>query len=202
MDRFFGGVCFSFVAHQPENPFTGPVAHGPVVLLFPKPIQERIESSWKIQVRAWGTFKNGEIAYASNERFYMWFSGLRMSLDYPLGIGQGNLGEIYPKYKMPASWEPNPPHLHNNFLQILVQNGWIGFAAYLFWIFAYFWGALRFELQNQDSQYLNWVFLCVFSAVLVWGLTEYTFSHQFMNVQFFLLGLQACLWKWNPKEPL
>jgi O-antigen ligase len=87
------------------------------------------------------------------------------------------------------------PHLHDNFLQITAQNGWLGLAAYLFWIGVFYWKGLSFKTRNKDEGDLNWTFLCVFSAILAWGLTEYTFSHQFMNVQFFLLGLQLCLWK-------
>jgi O-antigen ligase len=95
--------------------------------------------------------------------------------------------------------EPTEPHLHDNFLQVCAQNGWIGLAAYLFWVFSYYWTALRSHTSDKDSKDLNWALLCVFSAVLVWGLTEYTFSHQFMNVQFFLLGLQIGLWR-NPSQ--
>ncbi len=116
--------------------------------------------------------------------------------DYPWGVGQGNLENIYPRYKMPnADLEPTVPHLHNNFLQITAQNGWIGLGAYLFWISSYYFAALKLKSNEPETREVNWLFLCLYTSILIWGLTEYTFSHQFMNVQFFLLGLQVCLWR-------
>jgi O-antigen ligase len=134
---------------------------------------------------------NHQLENASQSRYMIWFSGVHIIQDHPWGIGQGNLPDIYPQYRMPnGDLEPTVPHLHNNFLQICAQNGWQGLAAYLFWIFAFYWAALRAKLLSEKVQELNWGLICVFSAILVWGLTEYTFSHQFMYVQFFLLGLQ------------
>lgn len=165
------------------------------VLLFfilPSNFQQRIKSIWDVQI----SFSNGLIQSSNyNERPYIWQAGWNIIKDHPLGIGQGNLGEIYPHYKHPAASEPNLPHLHNNFLQITAQNGWFGLAVYLLWIFFYFKTALGHKANNPDAQNLNWTYLCSFAAVLAWGLTEYTFSHQFMNFQFFLLGLQAILWR-------
>ena len=159
---------------------------------LPAALQQRVTSIGHIWVH-YGP--NGQIESASNERIFIWDSGWRIIKDHPWGIGQGNMGDVFPKYYNPHATEWIIPHLHNNFLQILAQNGWIGLAAYLFWIAAYFAAAGKFQREPTEGKELNWVFLCVFSAVLVWGLTEYTFSHQFMNVQFFLLGLQLGLWK-------
>ncbi|SRR5579871_175681 len=163
-----------------------------IPFFLPASLQQRVTSIGHIWVH-YGP--DGQIQSASNERIFIWDSGWRIIKDHPWGIGQGNMGDIFPKYYNPHATEWIIPHLHNNFLQILAQNGWIGLAAYLFWIGAYFVAALRFHRDRVDGRDLNWVLLCAFSAVLVWGLTEYTFSHQFMNVQFFLLGLQVGLWR-------
>ncbi|HJT24799.1 MAG TPA: O-antigen ligase family protein, partial [bacterium] len=162
--------------------------------LMPSVLQNRIKSMANIQL---SYDENHQIQNSSQVRLLIWLSGIKIIKDYPWGVGQGNLSDIYPRYRLAAldKFEPTVPHLHNNFLQILVQNGWIGLAAYLFWIFSYFRGALGFKGKGDGPQDLNWTLICVFAAVLAWGLTEYTFSHQFMNVQFFLLGLQAALWK-------
>lgn len=160
--------------------------------LLPGGMRERVKSILTIEV----TFKDGQIQSSEHhERPLIWQAGWNIVKDHPLGIGQGNLGALYPTYKHPLATEPNVPHLHNNYLQLLAQNGWEGFAAYLFWIVSYYLTAARWKPRNKAGLELNWALLCVFSAVLVWGLTEYTFSHQFMNLQFFLLGLQAALWK-------
>ena len=160
--------------------------------LLPAELQNRVKSIWTIHL----AFKDGLVQSSDyHERPLIWQAGWNIVKDHPFGIGQGNLGELYPKYKHPLASEPNVPHLHDNYLQILAQNGWEGFAVYLFWIGTYFFTASLWKPPDNNAGELNWTFLCVFSAVLVWGLTEYTFSHQFMNLQFFLLGLQAALWR-------
>ena len=148
--------------------------------ILPKDYQNRVRAIWDFS-----------LVYDNQERIYMWKSGFAISKDYPLGIGQGNLGDIYLKYKDPRAKETDIPHLHNNFVQILVQNGWLGLAAYLFWIWAYYFKFFRRGEILPRFEEWNWVFASIFTASLVWGLTEYTFSHQFMNVQFVFLGLQA-----------
>lgn len=135
---------------------------------------------------------------ASQTRLLIWAAGWYIIKDHPFGIGQGNMGDVFPKYRPPQLVEESEPHLHNNFLQICAQNGWIGLAAYLFWIFSFFRKAFKYKSTDTEAYEMNWALLSIFSAVLVWGLTEYTFSHQFMNVQFFLLGLQNNLWKNSP----
>jgi putative inorganic carbon (hco3(-)) transporter len=170
----------------------GALAACAVFFALPRQYQDRVKSI--VQVRLYydgqGKFYNSEPG-----RFMIWASGLQIIRDYPWGVGQGNVEKVYPKYKYPIMAEPTEPHLHNDFLQICAQNGWIGLSAYLFWIAAYYLAAWRFKPPDPSSGDLNMAFVCVFTGVLVWGLTEYTFSHQFMNVQFFLLGLQLCLWK-------
>jgi len=162
--------------------------------VIPHTLQERIKSIGHIKLY----FDEHHRLYDSEPgRFLIWAAGLKIIQDYPWGIGQGNLEDIYPKYAIHAiaQYEPTEPHLHDNFLQILAQNGWPGLAAYLFWIFSYYRETLRFKIDDPESQEWNWTFLCLFSAILVWGLTEYTFSHQFMYIQFFLWGLQVALWQ-------
>jgi O-antigen ligase len=159
---------------------------------LPAELKNRVRSIWDVRI----SISNGWVQSSNyNERPLIWQSGWNIIKDYPMGIGQGNLGYLYPKYKNPQASESTVPHLHNNYLQILAQNGWIGFAAYLFWILSYYWTALRFKSENQGIKDLNWIFLSLFSATLVWGLTEYTFSHQYMNIFYFLLGLQLNLWR-------
>ncbi|HXL72073.1 MAG TPA: O-antigen ligase family protein, partial [bacterium] len=137
-----------------------------------------------------------EVIGASQPRLLIWISGLRIIKDHPMGVGQGNIEDIYHQYRIDVPGNDiDVPHLHDNFLQILAQNGWLGLFAYLFWIFAFYFEALHFKTMDAEVDLWNWMFLCVFSSILVWGLTEYTFSHQFMNIQFFFMGLAILLWK-------
>ena len=162
-------------------------------LLSPQEFQKRLESIGSIQL----TYnEHHEVVGASQPRLLIWISGLRIIKDHPMGVGQGNIEDIYPKYRIDAPGNDiDVPHLHDNFLQILAQNGWLGLAAYLFWIFAFYFKALSFKSATEEVVHWNWMFLCVFSSILVWGLTEYTFSHQFMNIQFFFMGIAISLWE-------
>ena len=171
----------------------GVILLGLCYCLAPQTLRERVKSIGHVELYF---DANHQLIGADPTRFLIWAAGLKMIRDYPWGIGQGNMEEVYPKYGIHAvtQYEPTEPHLHDNFLQILAQNGWLGLAAYLFWIFSYYREALRFKTDDPESRELNWTFLCLFSAILVWGLTEYTFSHQFMYIQFFFWGLQARLW--------
>ncbi len=187
-------VGFAILAWRLDRRWLYIGAFSAIALFFalPHPIQDRIKSIGEI----WFVFDSqGKITNASSERFLMWQTGLAILKDHPWGIGQGNISDLYLKYKSGVTYDPTVPHLHNNFMQILVQNGWIGLGAYLFWIFSYYRTAFRFKSGNQEERDCNWTLLCVFSATLVWGLTEYTFSHQYMNLFFALLGLQLNLWK-------
>jgi O-antigen ligase len=161
---------------------------------LPSNIQERIRSITHVGI---GYNEKHEVKYSEQTRILIWASGMRMIRDYPLGIGQGNVGEIYPRYRLEAigQYEATEPHLHNNFLQITVQNGWLGLVIYLSWIFVFFLKAFKFQGWEPLEQDLNWIMTCCFLASLVWGLTEYTFAQQFMYLQFSLLGLQWGLWK-------
>jgi O-antigen ligase len=162
------------------------------ISLSPKELQERVKSIASINL---SYNDQHQINNSSQTRFLIWVAGLNIIKDHPMGVGQGNIEDIYPQYRIPnKDSEQTVPHLHNNFLQILAQNGWLGLVAYLFWIFAFYFEAFRFKSAVPEANQLNWTMVCIFSAVLVWGITEYTFSHQFMNVQFFLLGMTVALW--------
>jgi len=152
-----------------------------------------LPSHYQLQVRSiW----DPTIRWTNMERLLMWKAGWKMSQDHPLfGIGHDNVLQTYPAYRLPGTREATVSHLHNNFVQVLAQNGWVGLLAYLGWIGTYFAAALRRRRWPKEVQDWNLVLTCVFLAGLIWGLTEWTFSHQFMNIQFFLLGLQANLWR-------
>ncbi len=168
-------------------------------LVAPQEFQKRLESIASIQLTHNGQH---EVIGANQPRLLIWISGLRIIKDHPMGVGQGNIEDIYHQYRIDAAGNDiDVPHLHDNFLQILAQNGWLGLAAYLFWIFAFYFEALRFKPSSEEVGLWNWMLLCIFSAILIWGLTEYTFSHQFMNIQFFFMGIAVLLWQRYEKKP-
>src|SRR6185503_13106516 len=99
--------------------------------VLPHDLQERASTLWKPNIQL---TENGQVLSSRDERAFIWTSGLKIIGDHPWGIGQGNLEDIYPAYRSPYAREMTEPHLHDNFLQITAQNGWLGLSAYLFWI--------------------------------------------------------------------
>jgi hypothetical protein len=67
-----------------------------------------------------------------SERLYFWESGLHMLRDAPLlGLGPGGVKIYYPEYKNPTARRAGTSHLHNDALQIAVERGLLGLAAWL-----------------------------------------------------------------------
>ncbi|MGH7739020.1 MAG: O-antigen ligase family protein, partial [bacterium] len=128
-----------------------------IFFILPRHFQKRIESIAQIQL---SYDAQGHLSNANPDRIMIWISGWRLIQDHPWGIGQGNLVDVYPHYKFPVMHDPTEPHLHNNFLQILAQNGWLGLALYLFWIFAFYRSALGLKFSNPEDQDLNWTLIC------------------------------------------
>ncbi len=160
--------------------------------VLPAKYQDRLKSITQLDI---SYTENHEIGDSSQTRVLIWVTGIRIIENYPLGIGQGNIGEVFPKYKVHALEEATEPHLHNNCLQLAAQNGWLGLALYLGWIGCYFWMAFKYQGSRPLAEELNWTLACCFLGALAWGLTEFTFSQQFMYLQYSLLGLHWGLLK-------
>jgi len=67
--------------------------------ILPQPLQDRIKSIGDLH---FSYDKNGQLENSTQERVLIWEAGLKIVQDYPWGVGQGNLPEIYPKYKLPG----------------------------------------------------------------------------------------------------
>jgi len=64
--------------------------------------------------------------------------GIKMTGDYPLGIGPGNHKNIAYKYRIKKDMDPAYiHHLHNLYIQVLVETGILGLIA-LALFFVYF----------------------------------------------------------------
>jgi hypothetical protein len=115
------------------------------------------------------------------ERGYMWESALAMWRDDPwLGHGPGGVKREYPHYVVPGALKQRTGHVHNTPLQILVERGAIGLAAWL-WIWVAFYrrsiailrglpaGAVRARALVAGS-------IAAVTGFLVGGLAEYNFG--------------------------
>lgn len=136
----------------------------------------------------------GDFSHPSNQsRFLMWKTGLKIIKDhFLLGIGDTDLLPLYKTYKIPQ-FSGEGIHLHNNFMQVLVSYGIIGFIVWLTMMFYIFYKQVKIYLLTRSSNVSNTLALISLScmaAFMVSGLTEWNFfDFEFAAVLWFTLGL-------------
>ncbi len=126
-------------------------------------------------------------------RFDIWHAAVDVIERFPMGVGRKN-GEILRDY-------PNIPqrhkHAHDNLLQITLENGFLGLAAYLWWMGAFAVLAFRaWRADPRDATYraVSIAVLATLVGFQVAGLVEYNFGDSEVLEAFFLtmgLGLVA-----------
>ena len=140
--------------------------------------------------------------YQSNtERILIWQSAWNMFKDHPvLGVGLGQYTENYrEKYVSPLAKEPHLTHAHNNFMQMLAENGIIGLAGFVI-MFGYI------ILKNLIAWFKTrnaYALMIVSSTVclLLQGFTEYNVGNSAVIKMYWLvLGLLVVLDNFYRKE--
>lgn len=133
--------------------------------------------------------------YQSNtERILIWQSAWKMFKDHPiLGVGLGQYTENYQqKYISPQAKEPKLGHAHNNFMQMLAENGIVGFAG-----FVIMFGYIIFKNLITWVKGRNVYALMIVSAtvcLLLQGFTEYNVGNSAVIKMYWLvLGLLLVL---------
>ena len=140
--------------------------------------------------------------YQSNtERILIWQSAWNMFKDHPiLGVGLGQYTENYQqKYISPQAKEPNLTHAHNNFMQMLAENGIVGFAG-----FVIMFGYVIFKNLIAWFRTRNVYALMIVSAtvcLLLQGFTEYNVGNSAVIKMYWLvLGLLVVLSEFYKRE--
>lgn len=115
---------------------------------------------------------------------------------HPMGMGvAGATNEDFRRINRRV--EPKLDHLHNNPLQVLLETGWIGLAAWLVWIAA----VVRLMVRNLGrtargtaAQAVALALLASFLGLMLNGLVEYNFGDSEILMLFILLmGLSDAL---------
>jgi O-antigen ligase len=110
----------------------------------------------------------------------MWRSGLAMARDHPLtGVGPGLVKQVYPRYAAPEVTNTQRSHVHNAALQVLIERGVLGLAAWLWLFAAFFVRAARLARAvpaTTDARALVIGAIAAVTGFLVAGLTENNFS--------------------------
>jgi O-antigen ligase len=64
-----------------------------------------------------------------NSRLDFWRDSLVIVKEHPLGTGLGTFKQVFPVYNVSSISEKEAIYAHNDYLQLLVEAGWIGFLA-------------------------------------------------------------------------
>ena len=137
----------------------------------------------------------------ARERLYMWRSGLAMWRERPvLGVGPGGVKREYPRYAQPEAFKKRTSHVHSTPLQILVERGVLGLAAWLaIWVafFVRCVGLLR-RLPDAEapSRAIVMGSLAALVGFLVAGLSEHNFGDS--EVVMVAWALMALPWAVKP----
>jgi O-antigen ligase len=115
------------------------------------------------------------------ERIYMWKSGFAMWRERPiLGVGPGGVKRDYVRYAREEALKKRTGHVHNTPLQILVERGVLGLAAWLWLWIAFYAHAIR-RLRQLPAEAVAERALVVggiaaITGFLIGGLSEYNFG--------------------------
>ncbi len=139
----------------------------PAILLFvtllPLPLFSRVISTFDLQ-------------QSSNlDRIRMIEAGTEMIRDFPLlGVGPGNVKDVYALYRRHDAPRPRPPHLHNNLVQIWAERGVLGLGGYLLLLGLF----LRECVRGWRTERRMWseVGIAIAVSLTVAGLFEFNFG--------------------------
>jgi len=115
------------------------------------------------------------------ERIYMWESGVAMWRERPiLGVGPGGVKRDYVRYAREEAVKKRTGHVHNTPLQILVERGVLGLAAWL-WLWVAFYAHAVRRLRRLPAEAVAERGLIVggiaaITGFLIGGLSEYNFG--------------------------
>jgi putative inorganic carbon (hco3(-)) transporter len=136
------------------------------VILLPAPYRARVESIWNPK-------------HMTNvHRLQLLRGSIGIIKDHPIiGVGTMDLADVYRRYKPPDAIQIFG-HMHNIFLQIAVQTGFVGLAVFCWMLFSFFRlmaRNLRLDLPPPERA---WVVgsLGVLAGFIVNGLFDWNFG--------------------------
>lgn len=128
--------------------------------------------------------------FIAGGRSIIWEIGSELAMRYPLGVGYKNSPFLQ---KFSPEIPPELKHFHNNALNIVVENGWISLALFVWWIFVLL--KFAFTFPRKIPQYPLAIGLgCALLAWQVAGIVEYNFGDaEVLQIAFVVMGLlTAC----------
>jgi putative inorganic carbon (hco3(-)) transporter len=137
-------------------------------------------------------------------RLYLWKGGWEIFLDHPItGCGFKCVDILHTQYPDPSGYIARLKGMHNNFIQILVDTGILGFGAWLSIWTAYFlniykkWDELTL---NDNTKGLVMGALAAVLGFLAGGMFETNFyDSEVVMLLYFIMGISMA--KTNKKAP-
>lgn len=179
----FAGSLVIIAARKPAALLAVPVVAALAFAFSPPEIKGRVMSMF-----------DAKKDKSNRERIYLWTSGLKILADYPVfGVGQNSFPLVYPKYRNPGVKEPDISHLHNNFLEIGVERGLTGLAAWLsIWITALWTMSVAWKRARQNGTVAPLGVTAALGSIIAFlsaGMFEYNFGDS--EIQMFIYFLLA-----------
>jgi O-antigen ligase len=131
--------------------------------------------------------------YLPGNRYDIWRSAIDVIERFPMGVGRKN-GMILRDY---PNIPQNHKHAHNNLLQLAMENGYLGAAAFLWWMAAFgalSWRGLRSAPPDRPSAAVALAVFSTFVGFHCAGMVEYNFGDsEVLQVFFIMMGLGLAL---------
>ncbi|HYU25953.1 MAG TPA: O-antigen ligase family protein, partial [Thermoanaerobaculia bacterium] len=109
------------------------------------------------------------------DRIRMFQGGVEIIKDFPvLGVGPGNMKEVYPLYRKPDAPRFRIPHLHNNLVQLWAERGILALAAYVVLIALFLRECAR-GWNGPNAKYAE-LGVAVTVGLVVAGMFEFNFG--------------------------
>jgi O-antigen ligase len=86
-----------------------------------------------------------------NSRIDIWEDSLAIIKDHPLGIGLSNYENVFQVYNQSSAYDKKVRYAHNDYLQLLIETGWIGFFC-LIGGFIFFIGKNFLLIRRLDDK--------------------------------------------------
>jgi putative inorganic carbon (HCO3(-)) transporter len=154
------------------------------VLILPAPYREQVKSIW-------------DPKYPTNvHRLELLRGGLGIIKDNPvIGVGTMDLADTYRRYMPPGAVEVFG-HMHNIFLQVAVQSGFAGLAAFCWLLLSFFRLMVRNLKLDLPPPERAWVVGSVgaLTGFIVNGLFEWNFGDaEVVTLLYIILGTNLAL---------
>lgn len=195
-----GGIALSLVITEPDAPSAGALS-GAVEVVQERDLNEKSDTI----VHELGQILRGNLDDSfGHNRLFTWKRTLSLIKYNPLlGIGPDNFKTFFAQYyredaiKMFPSANGNIDKAHNEFLDVLLSNGILGFAAYMLFFGALLWGCFR---KADKTRYAP-----VFGVAVVSYMAHAFFGYQLpiqSPVMWMMIGMAGAFARWNPSQKL